>query len=85
MSSHYEIQMTEEILAKFGDLPVPLQDLSPEMKIALVNNDCVELDSYPTTDSGWDALRIACGFSIGKCNLVRNRISLLQLSRQPGK
>ncbi len=85
MLSHGEIQMTEEELAKIGRLPAPLQDLSPEIKIALVNNDCVELDTYPTTDSGWDTLRIACGFSIGKCNLVRNRISPLQLSPQQGK
>jgi hypothetical protein len=88
MSSHSEIQMTEEekaildLEAKIGQLPAPLQDLSPEIKVALVKNDCVVLENFPTTDSGWDRLFLACGFSIGKCNLVRNRISLLQ---QQGK
>ncbi len=86
MSSHGEIQMTEEEIATFaariGKLPDALQDLSLELKIALVKHDYVELSSFPTSDSGWEELRTDCGFTKGKRNTVKNLISPLQ---QQGK
>ena len=60
------------------DWPTPLLDLSPEMKIALVKNDYVELSSFPTSNSGWEDLRTDCGFTNGKRNAVKNLISPLQ-------
>ena len=83
-----EIQMAEEEKAtlanKIGKLPSALQDLDPEMRIALVKNGYVKLSSFPTSDSGWEDLRTDCGFSNAKRNEVRNLISFLQLPPHQG-
>ncbi len=43
------------------------------------------LDNFPTTERGWERLGEKCGFSEGKLNKLRNRISRIQNNAQEGK
>ena len=68
----------EEINRRLAFLPAVLQSLDRQVKVALVRNDCEDLNSFPTTEHGWEILANTCGFSVGNLNKVRNLVTPLQ-------
>jgi hypothetical protein len=68
----------EEINCRLALLPTVLQSLDRQIQVALVENDCEELDSFPIDKDGWEILAEKCGFSVGKLNKVRNLLTPLQ-------
>ena len=75
----------KEIKNRMESLPSVLHSLDKEIKIALVKKDYLALNSFPTDELGWERLRVNCGFSDGKLNLVKNRITPLQRHQPQGK
>ena len=86
----------EEINRRLTLLPAVLHSLDRQIKVALVQNDYIELDSFPIDKDGWETLEADCNInSNGILNTVKNPITLLQnqqntiaspaIEPQPGK
>ena len=76
----------EEINLKLALLPAVLHSLDRQVKVALVYNDCVDLESFPTSEHGWEILRENCKFSVGKLNKLRNLLTAaIQAPQRAGK
>ena len=73
----------EEINRRLALLPTVLQSLDRKVKVALVQNDFEELDSFPTTEHDWDKLGRLCNLFGGNLVKVKNRITALQTQSPP--
>ena len=64
-----------------------LGSLDEALKLALVRNHYVELDSFPIDADGWVELANLCNCRGGKLNQVKTRITPLQnqQTQPPGK
>ncbi len=68
----------EEVNRRLALWPAVFQSIDRQVKVALVRNDCKDLDSFPTTERGWERLAEKCGFDEGTLNLVRNVVTPFQ-------
>ena len=69
----------KEINRRLTLLPTVLQSLDHQIKVALVQNDYIELDSFPIDKDGWETLEADCNInSNGILNTVKNPITFLQ-------
>ena len=68
----------KEITRRLALLPAVFQSIDHQVKVALLRNDCEDLDSFPTTERGWQRLAEKCRFDEGTLNRVRNLVTPLQ-------
>ena len=74
-----EEKVEEEVNRRLALLPdALLHSIDHQIKVALVQNDYVDLDSFPTTECGWNELGRLCNCTAEKLNKVRNCITALQ-------
>ncbi len=73
----------EEINRRLALLPAVLHSLDRQIKVALVQNDYIELDSFPIDKDGWETLKADCNIkSNGILNTVKTPITLIQKIQQ---
>ncbi len=86
--SDSETLSPEEIDRRLNRLNTILGSLDDQpLKLALVRNHYVELDSFPIDTDGWVELANLCNCKGGKLNQVKTRITPLQnqQTQQTGK